>query len=74
MQVCDHYICVYVFSQKICYFKSEHDISCFAALEHLAKCSELRVLKLGLCSSISDRGIAFISSNCGKLVELDLYR
>ncbi|KAG2621318.1 hypothetical protein PVAP13_3NG248000 [Panicum virgatum] len=44
------------------------------ALEYLAKCSELRILKLGLCSSISDKGIAFISSNCGKLVELDLYR
>jgi F-box/leucine-rich repeat protein 2/20 len=40
----------------------------------LAKCSELLVLKLGLCSSISDKGLAFISSSCGKLIELDLYR
>jgi len=31
-------------------------------------------LKLGLCSSISDEGLVYISSNCGKLVELDLYR
>ncbi|XP_062183086.1 F-box/LRR-repeat protein 3-like [Phragmites australis] len=45
-----------------------------AALQHLARCSELLVLKLGLCSSISDKGLAYISSNCGKLVELDLYR
>jgi F-box and leucine-rich repeat protein 2/20 len=59
------------------FFKIEHDhctLLVFPALQHLAKCSELRILKLGLCSSISDRGIAFISSNCGKLVELDLYR
>lgn len=40
----------------------------------MAKCSELLVLKLGLCSSISDKGLAFISSSCGKLIELDLYR
>ncbi|XP_066338546.1 F-box/LRR-repeat protein 3-like [Miscanthus floridulus] len=45
-----------------------------AALQHLAICSELLILKLGLCSSISDGGLVYISSNCGKLVELDLYR
>ncbi|PWZ25934.1 F-box/LRR-repeat protein 3 [Zea mays] len=45
-----------------------------AALRQLASCSELLVLKLGLCSSISDEGLVYISSNCGKLVELDLYR
>ncbi|CAD6252661.1 unnamed protein product [Miscanthus lutarioriparius] len=45
-----------------------------AALQHLASCSELLILKLGLCSSISDEGLVYISSNCGKLVELDLYR
>jgi F-box/leucine-rich repeat protein 2/20 len=45
-----------------------------AALQHLSKCSELLILKLGLCSSISDKGLALISSNCAKLVELDLYR
>ncbi|XP_037433159.1 F-box/LRR-repeat protein 3 isoform X1 [Triticum urartu] len=44
------------------------------ALHHLAKCSELLILKLGLSSSISDKGLGFISSKCGKLVELDLYR
>lgn len=31
-------------------------------------------MKLGLCSSISDEGLVYISANCGKLVELDLYR
>uniref|UniRef100_A0A453JZZ1 F-box/LRR-repeat protein 15-like leucin rich repeat domain-containing protein n=1 Tax=Aegilops tauschii subsp. strangulata TaxID=200361 RepID=A0A453JZZ1_AEGTS len=44
------------------------------ALHHLAKCSELLILKLGLSSSISDKGLGFISSKCGKLIELDLYR
>jgi hypothetical protein len=51
-----------------------HHVTCFAALQHLSKCSELLILKLGLCSSISDKGLALISSNCAKLVELDLYR
>ncbi|WVZ50025.1 hypothetical protein U9M48_001324 [Paspalum notatum var. saurae] len=44
------------------------------ALQHLSRCSELLILKLGLCSRISDKGLVYISSNCGKLVELDLYR
>ncbi|RLM58006.1 hypothetical protein C2845_PM18G12310 [Panicum miliaceum] len=44
------------------------------ALQHLTSCSELQILKLGLCSSISDKGLVYIGSNCAKLVELDLYR
>jgi hypothetical protein len=42
-------------------------------LQHLTRCSELLTLKLGPYSSISYRGLEYISSNCGKLIELDLY-
>ncbi|GJN25783.1 hypothetical protein PR202_gb13656 [Eleusine coracana subsp. coracana] len=45
-----------------------------AALQHLSRCSELLTLKLGLCSSISDQGLGYISSTCSKLMELDIYR
>ncbi|XP_073008896.1 F-box/LRR-repeat protein 3 isoform X1 [Typha latifolia] len=44
------------------------------ALKFLSACSELTTLKLGLCSDISDNGLAHIGSNCGELLELDLYR
>jgi F-box/leucine-rich repeat protein 2/20 len=65
--VCAFFIMTYILAEH-------HNGHLFAALQHLAKCSELLILKLGLCSSISDNGLAFISSNCAKLVELDLYR
>ncbi|GAB2277374.1 hypothetical protein Dimus_012077 [Dionaea muscipula] len=45
-----------------------------AALSYLSRCSELICLKLGLCASISDKGLFYIASNCGKIHELDLYR
>jgi F-box/leucine-rich repeat protein 2/20 len=78
MQVCVTSRC-FIFTislQAFFLFVQYHvkEITCFAALRPLAKCSELLVLKLGLCSSISDKGLAFISSSCGKLIELDLYR
>ncbi|GAB2218690.1 hypothetical protein Drorol1_Dr00001917 [Drosera rotundifolia] len=44
------------------------------ALGYLSMCSELVCLKLGLCTSISDKGLFFIASNCSKIRELDLYR
>ncbi|KAI4301744.1 hypothetical protein L6164_034991 [Bauhinia variegata] len=44
------------------------------ALKYLSKCSELSVLKLGLCTNISDIGLAYIAYSCPKLAELDLYR
>jgi F-box/leucine-rich repeat protein 2/20 len=40
----------------------------------LSRCSELLILKLGLCSGVSDIGLTFIGTNCTKLLELDLYR
>ncbi|XP_057550742.1 F-box/LRR-repeat protein 3 isoform X3 [Amaranthus tricolor] len=44
------------------------------ALGYLSRCSELRLLKLGLCDNISDKGLFNIASNCKKISELDLYR
>ena len=48
---------------------------CFfsTGLDNLSKCSELRCLKLGICSDISDKGLSYIASHC-KIKELDLYR
>lgn len=43
-------------------------------LKYLSRCSELLSLKLGLCSNISDKGLAYIARNCTKISELDLYR
>lgn len=31
-------------------------------------------MKLGLCGNISDKGLSYISSNCSKIRELDLYK
>ncbi|KAJ1380876.1 Leucine-rich repeat [Sesbania bispinosa] len=44
------------------------------ALKYLSRCSELVRLKLGLCTNISDIGLAHIACNCPKMTELDLYR
>ncbi|CAL9069300.1 unnamed protein product [Musa banksii] len=45
-----------------------------AAMKYLSRCSELTVLKLGLCDKVSDEGLVHIASNCKKLRVLDLYR
>ncbi|KAG0472165.1 hypothetical protein HPP92_016711 [Vanilla planifolia] len=44
------------------------------ALQCLSQCSELVVLKLGLCTKITCEGLASIGSNGKMLEELDLYR
>ncbi|KAI9081007.1 hypothetical protein K1719_036987 [Acacia pycnantha] len=44
------------------------------ALKYLSRCSGLLTLKLGLCTNISDVGLAYIGCNFPKLAELDLYR
>ncbi|XP_021742934.1 F-box/LRR-repeat protein 3-like [Chenopodium quinoa] len=44
------------------------------ALSFLSRCSELKVLRLGLCDNISEHGLFYIASNCMKLCELDIYR
>ncbi|XP_041018732.1 F-box/LRR-repeat protein 3 [Juglans microcarpa x Juglans regia] len=43
-------------------------------LKYLSGCSELLCLKLGLCTNISDKGLAYIACNCTRISELDLYR
>ncbi|KNA07287.1 hypothetical protein SOVF_173260 [Spinacia oleracea] len=44
------------------------------ALGFLSRCSELKLLKVGLCDNISEKGLFYIASNCSKICELDLYR
>lgn len=46
----------------------------FAGLDFLSGCSELLSLKLGLCTNITDKGLFYLTSNCKKIHELDLYR
>ncbi|KVI11293.1 Leucine-rich repeat, cysteine-containing subtype [Cynara cardunculus var. scolymus] len=43
-------------------------------LKSISRCSQLSVLKLGICLNISDEGLIFIGNGCPKLIELDLYR
>ncbi|KAL4588396.1 hypothetical protein LXL04_001280 [Taraxacum kok-saghyz] len=45
-----------------------------SGLEYLSKCFQLRCLKLGICTDISDKGLSYIASHCKDLKELDLYR
>lgn len=54
--------------------QSISNIYLHAALKYLSRCSELVRLKLGLCTNISDIGLAHIAFNCPKMSELDLYR
>jgi hypothetical protein len=63
------YMLLTVYISFDCVFYSQ-----FTALKCLSRSSELRILKLGLCSGVSDIGLAFIGTNCTKLLELDLYR
>ncbi|XP_021861299.1 F-box/LRR-repeat protein 3 [Spinacia oleracea] len=43
-------------------------------LKSISKCSNLSVLKLGICLNITDVGLSYIGDRCSKLVEIDLYR
>ncbi|GLU02601.1 hypothetical protein SLE2022_198460 [Rubroshorea leprosula] len=43
-------------------------------LKYISRCSKLSKLKLGICSNITDEGLAHVGSNCSMLKELDLYR
>lgn len=43
-------------------------------LKFISKCSQLSVLKLGICMNISDEGLISVGNGCPKLKELDLYR
>lgn len=40
----------------------------------LARCKALKLLKLGFCQSISNKGLEHISRSCSNLLELDVYR
>ncbi|MFS7943665.1 putative leucine-rich repeat domain superfamily [Helianthus anomalus] len=43
-------------------------------VDGLSRCSELSVLKLGICLNMTDEGLIFYGNGCKKLIELDLYR
>ncbi|XVF46165.1 hypothetical protein PTKIN_Ptkin03bG0004900 [Pterospermum kingtungense] len=43
-------------------------------LKSISRCLKLSILKLGICTNISDEGLAKIGSCCSMLKELDLYR
>ncbi|KAL9233332.1 hypothetical protein vseg_008350 [Gypsophila vaccaria] len=44
------------------------------ALSFLSRCSKLKLVKLGLCNNISDKGLSYLASKCKDIAELDLYR
>ncbi|KAF5737268.1 putative F-box protein atfbl3 [Tripterygium wilfordii] len=43
-------------------------------LKSIAGCSNLSILKLGICLNITDAGLSYVGTSCSKLKELDLYR
>ncbi|KAG8374464.1 hypothetical protein BUALT_Bualt11G0134900 [Buddleja alternifolia] len=43
-------------------------------LKSISRCSNLSILKLGICLDITDEGLIHIGMCCSKLKELDLYR
>ncbi|KAI4365541.1 hypothetical protein MLD38_021518 [Melastoma candidum] len=43
-------------------------------LEYISRCTRIKVLKLGICLNITDRGLSCIGASCPELIELDLYR
>ncbi|KAI4374216.1 hypothetical protein MLD38_012232 [Melastoma candidum] len=43
-------------------------------LEYISRCTRIRVLKLGICLDITDKGLSCIGASCPELIELDLYR
>ncbi|KAJ0725128.1 putative leucine-rich repeat domain superfamily [Helianthus annuus] len=61
-----------------CHFLQELDLTDNdvddEGLKSVSRCSELSVLKLGICLNITDEGLIFIGNGCKKLIELDLYR
>lgn len=45
-----------------------------AGLKSISKCSKILILKLGICSNITDAGLTYVGRGCSKLKVLDLYR
>ena len=43
-------------------------------LKSLARCTELRLLKVGYCMDITNAGLVHIGATCKNLRELDCYR
>lgn len=43
-------------------------------LKSIARCTELRLLKLGYCMDITDAGLVHIGATCKNLREFDCYR
>jgi len=48
--------------------------ACVAGLKSIAKCTELRLLKIGYCTDITNAGLVHIGASCKNLREFDCYR
>lgn len=48
--------------------------ACVAGLKSIARCTELRQLKIGYCTDITDAGLVHIGATCKNLQEIDCYR
>ncbi|KAK9054899.1 hypothetical protein SSX86_025978 [Deinandra increscens subsp. villosa] len=68
----------FVLIGQYCHFLQELDLTDNdvddEGLKSVSRCSELSVLKLGICLNITDDGLIYIGNRCQKLIELDLYR
>ncbi|KAF5747652.1 putative F-box protein atfbl3 [Tripterygium wilfordii] len=68
----------YVLIGERCRFLEELDVTDNEiddeGLKSIARCSNLSILKLGICLNITDAGLAHVGMCCPKLKELDLYR
>jgi hypothetical protein len=45
-----------------------------AGLKSIARCTELRLLKMGYCLDITNAGLVYIGATCKNLREFDCYR
>lgn len=48
--------------------------ACVAGLKSIARCTELRLLKVGYCMDITNAGLVHIGATCKNLREFDCYR
>jgi hypothetical protein len=51
-----------------------HDCFVLPGLKSIARCTKLRLLKIGYCMDITDAGLVHIGATCKNLREFDSYR
>jgi F-box/leucine-rich repeat protein 2/20 len=49
-------------------------LSVLAGLKSIARCTQLRLLKVGYCMDITGAGLVHIGATCKNLREFDCYR